>query len=781
MRNIITLLWLALSSLSAVAQIQAGIPEAPKKVEFANIIVELSPEAQALVNKEIVGLLTPQNNYLDQKLERMQLFFPLIERILKEEDVPEDFKYMAVVESSLNPESISSSNAIGFWQFKEATGRELGLKIDNAVDERKHIYFSTKAAALYLKKNNLLFKNWVSSMLAHAMGPGGAASAVPVEWSFANEIRFTETTNRYLIKAIAHRIAYEHRLNRLRDSPRKFIEYNTRGKSLAEIAVELTVDINELRKFNSWLYAPSIPEDKDYLVLVPVRVEDTQQVVDKIRKRSDLKSVDVGYPVLKRMTVVSTSPDDPILYEINGKKGILAQPGDEVAQMSEKAKVKIKKFLRYNDMTDKDITREGQIYYLQPKNTKGPVPFYTVRNQQNMWEISQIYAVKLKSLLKFNRMKKDEPLQVGRVVWMQKRRPKSTPVEIIQDAIPERPSIPVRDTYDPVVRNTTPPPAEVAKEETPKEEVKPPVVETKPEVQPEKTVILPEKPPVIMTDTPKRTEVRPEPKNTGTTPSLPKKHVVKQGETLFSIAKKYNMTAAEIRQLNNMGPGEPLKYGQTLILTGTPSYQENQVAEEPVVREPRIPASGTVVARTHKVERGETLFSIARKYDLKVADLRRFNNFGPEDVLKYGQTLKVSEGGQTAINTGLPAEPAEEVRTPKPLTAEARPAPLKTHVVSRGETLFSIARKYDVTMQQLQDWNNLSDRSVDAGQKLKIGEGPSPSPQESGSKPVKHKVERGDTLYSIAKKYGVSQSEIKELNNLESGNVQLGKVLIIKR
>ncbi|NBA86196.1 LysM peptidoglycan-binding domain-containing protein [Emticicia sp. CRIBPO] len=733
MRNIIICLWLTMASFTALAQIQPSIPEAPKKVEFANIIVELSPEAQALVNKEISALLLPQNNYLDLKLERMQLYFPLIEKILKEEDVPEDFKYIAVLESSLLPESISSSNAIGFWQFKEATGKDLGLRVDNRVDERKHVSLSTKAAALYLKKNNLLFKNWVSSMLAHGMGPGGAGDVVPVEWSFANEISFSGNTQRYLIKAIAHRIAYEHRLNRMKDSPRKFVEYYTKGKSLAEIAVELTVDINELRKYNSWLYAPSIPDEKEYLVLVPVRVEDVEDVITKIKKRSDLKSVDVGYPVLKRLTVVSTSPDDPILYEINGKKGILAQPGDEVAQMSEKAGVKIRSFLKNNDMTDKDITREGQIYYLQKKNTKAEIPFHTVRNQQTMWEISQIYGVRLKNLLKYNRMKKDEPLQTGRIVWMQKRRPKSTPVEIIQDAIQERTPIPVRDNYDPVTRAPQPvqerrepeperpvvsqKPAEIVYEK-PAEPVSRPVIEDKkpartyPSEPANKPVIVEKKPveePVLY---PKRNDNFPETR----IPSAAKKHKVKQGETLFSIAKKYDLTLSEIRKLNNLTPSDVLKYGQTLVVSGVQPYPKETAREEVAEPEPRV------------------------------------------------------------------AEP----RVIEPKASEVRNNATKTHVVGRGETLFGISRKYGVTMKEIMEWNNMTEKSVDAGQKLKINAGGSDSSSDEGStkasnRPVKHKVERGDTLYSISKKYGVTMNEIKELNDLQSGNVQLGNVLIIRK
>ncbi len=198
------------------AQIQISIPESPKKIEFANIIIELDDAAQRNVNAEIIKLLTPQNKFLEQKLERMQWYFPIIEKILEEEDVPEDFKYLAVLESSLLPEAISSSNAVGFWQFKETTAKEMGLIVDNNQDDRKNIIFSTHAASLYLKKNNLIYKNWISCMLTYKEGVKGAESSIPVEWSFASEIKFDENTNPYLIRALAHRIAYEHRLNRIK-------------------------------------------------------------------------------------------------------------------------------------------------------------------------------------------------------------------------------------------------------------------------------------------------------------------------------------------------------------------------------------------------------------------------------------------------------------------------------------------------------------------------------------------------------------------------------------
>jgi membrane-bound lytic murein transglycosylase D len=181
MRKLLSLLVAILTTISLQAQVQLSIPEAPQKVEFANVLVELSPSVQTKVNEEITKLLTPQNKFLEQKLERMQWYFPIIEKVLEEEDVPEDFKYIAVLESSLLPEAISSSNAVGFWQFKEATAKEIGLRVDNNVDERKNIYESTRAAAIYMKRNNILYKNWISCMMAYKEGPTGAQAHMPVE------------------------------------------------------------------------------------------------------------------------------------------------------------------------------------------------------------------------------------------------------------------------------------------------------------------------------------------------------------------------------------------------------------------------------------------------------------------------------------------------------------------------------------------------------------------------------------------------------------------------
>jgi len=733
MKKIFAFLLIIQSFQTTQAQTQLSIPEAQKKIEFANVLIELDPFALNAVNKEITNLLTPHNKFLDQKLERMQWYFPIIEKIFEEENIPEDMKYIAVMESSLLPEAISSSNAVGYWQFKEATAKELNLKVDNNQDDRKNIYFSTKAAADYMKRSNLIYKNWISCIVTYNLGVQGASNIIPVEWSFSSEIKFNEKTPSYLIKAIAHRIAFEHRLNRLKDSPRKFIEYPTKAKSLAEIAIELSTDVSDLKKYNPWLYAPTLPDDKEYNILVLSRIEDEDEITTKIQKRVNVKSMDIGFPQLKRITMVSTSPDSPIFYEINGKKGILAQPGEEVAQLSSKAKIKIGKFLSYNDMTDKDLTKEGNVYYLQKKNKKAKTPYHTVFHEESLWDISQMYGVGLKELLKYNRIKNIQTLQAGRVIWMQKTRPKNQSIEIIQEAIPDGNKIPsiaeINELAQNIVINTPPIKEKYAEVSIPTEDVK--TIEKKP-----------------------TTELLNKTTDTG----------LELNDDLFESKSTYNPNTTSI--VNNTIP--------------------------------------KAVNTIHRVQEGETLSSIAKKYSMNLDQLRKLNGLSSNIDIKTDQLLTVKKGetlftiDEAITKTSLPVVKREGILTrseneKKSVFKENNNAIF--HIVGPKETLYSISKKYGVNVTKIQSWNDLNSNSIRIGQKLKISEGrgvpeatnKTPSVENkttitrSNKSTITHVVKSGETLFSLSKKYDVNIADIKKWNNLENNSITIGNKIIVKK
>ncbi len=111
-------------------------------------------------------------------IKRSTRYFPLIEEMLKKEDMPADLKYVAVAESALRPHVRSTKGAVGFWQFIEATGRRYGLEIDSDKDERKNIFKSTEAAIAYLKELYNIFGSWTLSAAAYNMGEQGLQSEI---------------------------------------------------------------------------------------------------------------------------------------------------------------------------------------------------------------------------------------------------------------------------------------------------------------------------------------------------------------------------------------------------------------------------------------------------------------------------------------------------------------------------------------------------------------------------------------------------------------------------
>lgn len=745
-----------LSGFPAICQ---ALPEAPLKVEFAHVQILLNSDARIKINAEIQRLLTPQSSYLDQKLERMQLYFPIMEKILETENVPDDMKYLAVLESDLNADAVSPTLAVGFWQFKDFTAREMGLTLSGTQDDRKNLHLSTRAAAQYLKKNNQVFKNWVSSTLSYTIGAGGAANVVPVDWSFASEIKLEKVSHPYLIKAIAHKLAFSHKLKQIPPTPLTLVEYPAKGKRISDIATEISLPESEIRQHNSWLRASTVPADKDYIVLVKTDKTSAGQIAGKAIDLAHTDYISIGYPKLKRLTMVVTSTEQPVFYEINDKKGILAQTGEEVAQLARKGKVSIYKFLSYNDMTDRDRVKEGTVYYLQKKHKKGPVPYHTLSDGQRLWEVSHMYGLRLKNLKKFNRVTEGEEILPGRVLWLQKKRPRKTAVQYNKNLVA---------------------------------------------------------PPEIFTTEPKETEpqVPALPVQTDTTSTPYITHRVLENETLFSLAKKYGTTVEKLRELNRLGPFEGIKYNQRLLVPYSSEPVDDWVEDEkktetpvlmpprkdtttpqpatpvkpveiPVVTTPAEPAVTTAVEKEeaprgrHQVRPGETLFSIANRYGTTVDELRRINRMLPSETLKSGTTLNVPGVVAPGVATSGVNSPAPSSGTGPGATPPARPAAVSTHTVQRGETLFSIANRYGLSLEELRSMNGISGSDIRIGQKLRVSG--TTAPAQPAQETRYHTVKKGETLFSIANRYGVSVADLKSWNNMKTNTLVSGKKIIVKK
>lgn len=705
-----------------------GTPEIPASVLFGGITVKFDRSAQNLIEEDIKSLMS-NRKFWEEKMDRAILYFPIVESILMDEEVPIDFKYLAVQESSFKPDVVSSSNAVGFWQFKPETAMELNLRVDKDVDERKNISSSTHAAAWYLKKNNQQLNNWVSALYSYYQGVGGVKKLVPANWSYAREVVLNGKTDRYMLRFFAHKIALEAGIERYRTSNNLVLiesEYG-KGKSFSDISRELGISEADVKSYNRWVNDNRVPTDREYLITLPVPTNQVASVRSKLSlpvqdqpvlASSNNAPDETGFPILKKSNTKPAGKNGNTFYEINGLPGIEARAGDDAKSVASAGNLRSTRFRRYNDLTAEMPVIPGNIYYLAKKNKKAATPFHTAQTGDSWQSISQQYGIRLVSLLKFNRtISRNYPLQTGQVVWLNKKRPRNQPIEIItpkpQDkvtdpliaSVPTQPQtassndIPAnasgRKKYTPVLVDKSQ--SSIAKENqafqpgvTPTvaapANVEIPVVAAKPSTENTNDRV------VIITQDNDDTSFKPseEPKATvskpATTAKPAQKPVARKSDSnLFSTpSENASRTPANTQPTAFDNPLPPVK-------------------EKPAVT--AVKASNTF----HTVEQGQTFYSISRLYSLSVKELLALNNLNDIVKLSVGQKLIVQKqaGGAADSKTASSQKTSQGSGT-------------KTHTVATGETLFRISQNYQVSVEDIQMLNNLSGNTVKVGQKLKI-------------------------------------------------------------
>lgn len=207
-------------------------------------------------------------------------YFPIIEPILAEMGVPDDFKYLAVAESSLRNVQ-SSAQAKGFWQFRKLAAKEVGLEVNEEVDERYHVEKATKAAAGYLTKLYNRFGSWANAAAAYNVGPTNFAKTLAQqgESSFYN-VNVNDETGRYLFRLIAIKEIMEHPENfgfyldpkDLYESLENvyYVEVDESVSDWATFAKNNGVSYRMLKYYNPWLRSGKLTViNKKYLIKLP--------------------------------------------------------------------------------------------------------------------------------------------------------------------------------------------------------------------------------------------------------------------------------------------------------------------------------------------------------------------------------------------------------------------------------------------------------------------------------------------------------------------------------
>lgn len=257
-------------------------PAVPLNIEFCGKTIDLTRyDMYERFDREL-STMTYMHSSTLRIIKLANRYFPLIEPILEQMGVPNDMKYLAVIESSLNVRAISSAKAAGMWQFMPATGRQYGLEINDTIDERMHVELSTIAACKLLKDMYAHFKDWSTVAASYNIGQGRIDTELANQKAVTSlDLWLVEETSRYVFRILAAKelMAY----------PRKYgfsIKANQLYKPIQcnEVVVNAPVDnlyqfasdnnttYYLLKDFNAWLRNKSIPNvsGKLYKVKIPV-------------------------------------------------------------------------------------------------------------------------------------------------------------------------------------------------------------------------------------------------------------------------------------------------------------------------------------------------------------------------------------------------------------------------------------------------------------------------------------------------------------------------------
>ena len=427
-----------------------------------------------------------------------------------------------------------------------------------------------------------------------------------------------------------------------------------------------------------------------------------------------VKDKRVEYPRITNQEMVVFQGDTIIKVMANGLPAIIARPDQDVSKLLAAVSLSKSRFAAYNDFSpvllDDLIT--GAVYYLKPKKNSADVPFHITGPKETLWDVAQMYGIKKKKLLKKNRISPTEDLKPGRKLLLQKKRSKKDPIEIIN--LPD-------DTID----------------EGPWERF----IEDK-DKKTTKTI----------------GENNNDPKKSDLLPSVnpdAKFHTVRDGETIFSIAKVYKVTPLEIKKWNNLD-NINLKKGDIIQVKPTSTINNNNIAVGN--NNPLLPSN----QNTNNSNNNDAILlpsvnsNNTTNNNINNAAINSNPNYNTQAGNYYGNTVNnnVSNANTNNSNLSIPAN--------------------KTHLVERGEGIYSIARKYNLSPKDVMKWNGLTNNSLlDVGEQIYLAPGMAP--------PVKHDVKKGETLYRISKKYNIEVNDLMSWNQLSSTDIQAGQSLFVSQ